>query len=166
MIQTVAANILNLFAGFCSIISVEGKNKNQIVFIEFIGSILRIISNVLVRSWSDAIAKVIKSITQFLSLENKLNKSLFYLVSIIYIAICLVVTYLSKDLRCLVAIIPSVIEFYSLLVTSTKDYRWYRIITKIFWTINNIIFKLYVGIIFDLIIMVGDFIKIKREKKC
>ena len=164
MIEIVIANILNLFGGISSIVSTQGKNKNQIVFISFVGTILKLISNILVKSWSDAIAKVIKAISQALSLKNKLDKSKFYIVAVIYTIICLMITYFSKDLRCLVAIIPSILEFYSLLVESTKKYRWYIIITKIFWTINNLIFQLYVGIIFDIIVVVGHLIKMKTSE--
>lgn len=163
MIEIVIANIVNLLAGSCSILSTQGKNKRQIIFIEFIGSIFRIIMNFLVKSWSDMIAKIIKALAQIFYLKNKLNKKLFYLISLLYIIICLVITYLSNDFRCLVAIIPSVLEFYALLDSSTKKYRWYVIITKIFWTINNIIFKLYAGIIFDAIIVIAHFIKIKNK---
>lgn len=165
MIEIIIANILNLISGICSIISTQGKEKQQIVFIEFIGSVLRIIQSILVKSWSDAIAKIIKITSQVLSLENKLNKNKFYILSISYIAVCLFVTCISKDLRCLIAIIPSIMEFYSLLQTSTKKYRWYIIITKIFWIINNLVFQLYIGIIFDLIVIVGHFLKIRKNKK-
>ncbi len=157
------ANFISFIAGICSVVSVWGKKKKQIVFMEFIGTILRIISNFLVRSWSDVIAKIIKAITQNFSLKNKLNKYKFYFISIIYIVLCLIITYLSRDLRCLIAIIPSIMEFYSLLVRSTKKYRWYIIITKIFWTINNIVFQLYVGIIFDLIIVMGHYYKLRSK---
>lgn len=85
MIQIVIANIINLLAGCCSIISTQGKNKRQIVFIEFIGSVLRIIMNFLVKSWSDMIAKIIKGVAQLLFLKNKLNKRFFYLISLLYI---------------------------------------------------------------------------------
>ena len=125
---------------------------------------LIIISNTLVRGWSDAIAKVVKAGTQFLSLKNKLNKYKVYFISFIYVSICLVITYVTNDLRYLVAIVPSVMEFYSLLGRSTKKYRWYNIITKVFWTINNIVFKLYVGIFFDTIIVIGHFYKIKHTR--
>lgn len=165
MVQIVIiANIINFFAGISSILSTQGKNKNQIVFMEFIGSVLRIIGNILVKSWSDTIAKIIKSIAQYMSLKNKLNKSLFLIISLLYITICISITYILKDIRYLIAIIPSIIEFYSLLVSSTKDYRWYIVITKIFWTINNILFQLYVGILFDIIIVVGHLLKIKKSK--
>ena len=164
-VQIIIANIINFLAGMCSITSVQGKNKKQIIFIEFLGTILRIISNFLVKSWSDLIAKIIKGTTQVIALKSKLNKTIFYLVSLIYISICLTVTYFSKDLRCLVAIIPSIMEFYSLLVSSTKKYRWYIVITKMFWIVNNILFQLYVGIIFDLITMIGHLLKIKNIKK-
>ena len=33
MIQIIIANIMNFLAGCCSIISTQGKNKKQIVFI-------------------------------------------------------------------------------------------------------------------------------------
>ena len=164
MIQIVIANIINLLAGCCSIISTQGKNKRQIVFIEFIGSVLRIIMNFLVKSWSDMIAKIIKGVAQLLFLENKLNKRFFYLISLLYIIICITITYLSQDLRCLIAIIPSVLEFYSLLYSSTKKYRWYVVITKIFWTVNNIMFKLYAGIIFDFIIILAHLLKIGKKE--
>jgi len=165
MIQIIIANIMNFLAGCCSIISTQGKNKKQIVFIEFIGSILRILTNILVRSWSDMIAKIIKSFAQILCLENKLKKNQFYIISLSYIVICSVVTYISKDLRCIIAIIPTLIEFYSLLVPSTKKYRYYTVITKLFWIINNLMFQLYIGIIFDAIVIVGHMIKINATKE-
>lgn len=165
MIQVVIANIINFLAGICIILSVNGKTKKKIVRMEFIGSILRIVGNVLVHSWSDAIAKVIKSFAQGLTLGRKLTKNKFYIISVSYVVLCLGVTFVSKDLRCLVAIIPSLMEFYSLLGRSTKKYRWYIIITKVFWTFNNLIFKLYVGIIFDVVIMLGHYYKIKKNKR-
>ena len=159
----IIANFIFFLAGICSILSTQGKNKKQIVFIEFLGSILRIIGNILVKSWSDAIAKIIKSVTQFLSLGDKLNKKIFYIVSLLYTILCICITYFSSDLRCLIAIIPSIMEFYSLLVRSTKKYRSYIIITKIFWTINNIVFQLYIGIIFDIIVIIGHLLKLKKK---
>lgn len=165
MLYVVLANIINFLAGICSILSVSGRTKRKIVKIEFIGSIMRIVSNLLVGGWTDAIAKVIKSIAQGLTLGRKLTKGKFYVISVIYVVMCIGITYFSKDLRCLVAIIPSVMEFYSLLVRSTKKYRWYIIITKVFWTINNLIFQLYVGIIFDVVIMIGHFLKIRKSRR-
>ncbi len=165
MIQIVIANIVNFVAGLCSLLSVSGKTKKKIVKIEFIGSILRIVSNVLVASWSDAIAKIIKSVAQGLCLGRKLNKNKFYIISGLYVILCVFITYISKDIRCLVAIIPSVLEFYSLLVRSTKKYRLYIIVTKLFWTINNLIFNLYVGIIFDVIIMIGHYLKVRKARR-
>jgi len=165
MIQILFANIINVLAGLFSIISTQGKNKKQIIFMQFISSILRIIMSFLVKSWSDMIAKIIKGLSQLLFLKNKLNKIIIYLISLLYIIICIIVTYLSNDCRCLVAIIPSVLEFYSLLDSSTKKYRWYVVITKIFWTINNIIFRLYTGIIFDIIIIIAHLFKIKNSSE-
>lgn len=162
MVDVIVANIISLFAGVCSITSTQGKNKKQIVFIEFIGSILRIISNFIVKSWSDFIAKIIKSVAQFLTIEKKINKTNLIILSMAYTSICLTVTYVSNDLRCLVAIIPSLMEFHSLLGNSTKKYRSYIIITKVFWTINNIIFKLYVGVIIDAIVIIGHLLKLKK----
>ena len=74
-----------------------------------------------------------------------------------------IIIYLTKDMRYLVAIIPSLLEFYALLSTSTKEYRWYIVITKIFWTINNIIFCLYVGILFDALVIIGHMYKLKKK---
>lgn len=164
MNSVVLANIIAFFAGVCSVISVFGKNKKQIVFVEFFGSCLIIISNILVQGWSDAIAKVVKAETQFLSLNNKLNKSKLYIISFIYVFLCLVIIYITNDFRYLIAMVPSLMEFYSLLGRSAKKYRWYNIITKVFWTINNIVFKLYVGIFFDIIIVIGHFYKIKHTR--
>ena len=163
MMQIMIANIVNILAGCCCIISTQGKNKKQIVSLEFIGSLLRIIMNFIVKSWSDMVAKIIKVTVQFLFLGNKLTKKQFYFLSLLYIITCITITYLSKDLRCLVAILPSLIEFYALLDSSTKKYRGYIIITKIFWTINNIIFKLYAGIIFDAIVIITHSLKIRNQ---
>ena len=163
VVRIVIANIVNLVAGICSILSVQGQGKQQIVFIEFIGTNLRIVSNLLVNGWTDALAKIIKWFTQVVSLKNKLNIKIFYLVATLYIMLCLTITYLSKDLRCLIAIVPSVIELYSLLVSSIKKYRWYIVLTKFFWILNNIVFKLYVGIVFDIIVVVGHILKIRKE---
>ena len=164
MIEIIIANILNLISGSCSIISTQGKNKRQIVFVEFISTSLRIIQAFLVKGWSDLISKSIKLFTQTLSLKNKLNKKGFILLAISYIAVCLVITYISKDLRCLVAIIPSVLEYYSLLEESTKKYRIFVVITKILWIINNFIFQLYVGVIFDTIVILGHLFRLKKKK--
>jgi len=158
------ANIMNLFAGICGILSTQGKNKKQIVTMEFISSIFRLIMNILVKSWSDLIAKIVKGAIQFIYLKKQLNKQIFYLISFLYITICITITYLSGDLRCIVAIIPTIIEFYSLLNTSTTKYRWYVVITKILWTINNIIFKLYIGIVFDAITVIAHLGKIIKTK--
>ena len=87
-VQIIIVNIINLIAGICSIISVQWKIKKQIVFIEFIGTTLRLINNFLVKSWSDLIAKIIKGITQVIDLKNKLNKSIFF-ISFIYTFACL-----------------------------------------------------------------------------
>ena len=162
--QIIIANIISIFAGCCSILSTQGRNKKQIVLMEFIGTVLRVIMNFLAKSWSDLIAKIIKGIAQIFFLDNKLNKKIFYLISIAYIIVCLFVSYVSQDLRCLVAIIPSVMEFYALLDSTTKKYRWYIVITKIFWTVNNIMFKLYAGIIFDVIVICAHLVKIRNTK--
>lgn len=162
--QILIANVISVIAGFCSILSTQGRNKKQIVLMEFIGTVLRVVMNFLAKSWSDLIAKIIKGTAQIFFLDNKLNKKLFYLISIVYIIVCLFVTYISQDLRCLVAIIPSVMEFYALLDSTTKKYRWYIVITKVFWTVNNIMFKLYAGIIFDAIVIGAHLVKIRNTK--
>ena len=112
----------------------------------------------------EIIAKIIKGFAQIFFLDNKLNKKIFYLISIAYIIVCFFVTYISQDFRCLVAIVPSVMEFYALLDSTTKKYRWYIVITKIFWTVNNIMFKLYAGIIFDVIVICAHLVKIRNTK--
>ena len=66
----IIANVIMFLAGICSILSTYGKRKNNIVFIEFLGTILRIIGNVIAKSWTDAVAKVIKGISQFLTVKN------------------------------------------------------------------------------------------------
>lgn len=165
MANVIIANILNFIAGICSILSVGEKTKKKIVRIEFLGSIIRIISNSFVGNWSDVLAKVIKCCSQNMYLKASFSKIKFFLISLLYLILCLSVTYVSKDLRCLFAIVPSILEFYSLLVRSTRKYRLYIIITKMLWTINNIIFKLYVGIIFDLVIILGHYFKIKKNNK-
>lgn len=158
------ANIICFLGGICSILSTQGKNKKQIVSIEFIGSLFKIIGTGIQKSWSDVIAKIIKIYTQYLTIKNKLTKNKLYLIIFIYFFLCLTITYLLNDLRYLVAIIPSVIELYSLIGRSTKKYRKYIIVTKIFWTINNIIFKLYIGILFDIIVIIGHLSKINKKK--
>ena len=164
MNNVVLANIIAFFAGICCVVSVFGKNKKQIVCVEFFSSLLIIISNTLVQGWSDALAKVVKALTQFLSLNNKLNKARLYIISFIYVFLCFGIIYITSDFRYLIAVVPSMMEFYSLLGRSAKKYRWYNIITKVFWTINNIVFKLYVGIFFDIIIVMGHFYKIKHTR--
>ena len=161
--QIVIANVINFFAGLCNVLSVNGKDKKQIVSIEFLSTILCVFSMFIVNSWSDVVAKIIKAIVQAFSLKDNLNNKVFYVLSFFYISICLYITYLTNDLRCLVAIIPSVLEFYALLGMSTKKYRFNILITKVFWVINNILFKLYVSIIFDVIVIVGHFMKIKKN---
>ena len=162
--QIITANVISVIAGCCSILSTQGRNKKQIVLMEFIGTVLRVIMNFLAKSWSDLIAKIIKGFAQIFFLDNKLNKKIFYLISIAYIIVCFFVTYISQDFRCLVAIVPSVMEFYALLDSTTKKYRWYIVITKIFWTVNNIMFKLYAGIIFDVIVICAHLVKIRNTK--
>lgn len=161
----VIANIICLIAGIFSIVATQGKNKKQIVFIEFITSVMRIISNFILKNWTNFIAKIIKAIAQFLTIKKRINKGIIILLSFAYLCISLLVIYISKDLRCLVAIVPSLMEFYALLGNSTKKYRSYIIITKILWTINNIIFKLYAGIFIDAIVVLGHLIRMKRTRK-
>ena len=162
--MVLVANIISIIAGICSIASVYGKDKNQIVYIEYMCSILRMISNSIVKSWSDVIAKFIKCLSQCLMLADKLDKFKVKLFIVMYLLVSLTITFVSKDYRCLIAIVPSVIEFYALLVPSTKMYRQRVILTKVFWTINNLVFKLYVGIIFDFIVVIGHIIKNKKAK--
>lgn len=158
------ANIICFIGGMCCAFSTQGKNKKQIVYIERIGSVFIMFGIGIRKSWSDVIGKIIKIYTQSLAIKNKLNKNRIYLIISVYIFLCLIITYITKDLRYLVAIIPSVVELYSLIGRSTKKYRKYIIITKIFWTINNIIFDLYIGILFDIIIVIGHLSKMNKRK--
>ena len=162
-IYQIIANILMFIAGICSILSTQGRKKNDIVFVEFIGTTLRIIGNILVKSWTDAIAKVLRGISEVISIKSKFNKTTLFIVSGIYLLLSMTVIYLTKDLRYIIAIIPSLLEFYALMFSSTKKYRWYIIITKLFWTINNIVFKLYVGIVFDVIVVLGHTLKLNKK---
>lgn len=165
----IISNAIILGAGICSILSTQGKQKESIVFIEFLGTILRIIGNTLARNFTDAIAKIIKGISQFLSIKNKFNKASLTILSCIYIILALSVVYIFGDIKYIVAIIPSLLEFYALLTPSTKKYRWYIVTTKAFWILNNFIFKLYVGVIIDVIVIIGHLFKIRKkeeEEKC
>ena len=164
MLNVIIANILNFIAGICSVLSVGGRTKKKIVRVEFLGSVIRIISNALVCNWSDSIGKVIKGFAQKMCLNNKLNKSNCLIISLIYLLLCLGVVYFSKDKRCLFAILPSILEFYALLVKSARKYRLSIIVVKILWTVNNIVFKLYVGIIFDIMIVFGHYLKVNKSK--
>ena len=161
----IIANVIMFIAGICSILSIFGKRKKNIVFIEFFGTVLRIIGNTIAKSWTDAISKVIKGIGQSLSLKNKFNKTVLVIISIVFLIMSSIIIYLTNDMRYLVAIIPSLLEFYALLSKSTKEYRWYIVITKIFWTINNIIFRLYVGILFDALVIIGHMYKLNKKAK-
>ncbi len=164
MKEYVIANIIMFIAGICSILSTYGKKKNNIVSIEFLGTILRIVANTLAKSWTDAISKVLRLISEYLSLKNKFNKIVLVIVSIIFITLSTIIIYLTKDIRYFVAIIPSLLEFYALHTSSTKKYRWYIIITKVLWTINNIAFKLYTSILFDIIVIIGHLYQLHKKK--
>lgn len=165
MNMVIIANIICLIGGTCNILATQGKNKKQIISIERIGSLFTMIGIGIQKSWSDVIGKIIKIYTQSLAIKNKLKKNNIYLIIFIYIFLCLTITYILKDIRYLIAIIPSTIEFYSYIGRSTKKYRRRIIITKIFWTINNIIFKLYIGIFFDIIVIIGHLSKINKKKR-
>ncbi|MBQ9298347.1 MAG: YgjV family protein [Clostridia bacterium] len=159
----IMANIIMFSAGICSILSTQGKQKKNIVFVEFLGTILRIIGNVLAKNWTDAIAKIIKGITQFLSIKNKFNKNSLIVLSCIYTVLSLMVVYIFGDIKYLVAIIPSLLEFYALISPSTRKYRWFIITTKTFWIINNFIFKLYVGVLFDVTVIICHLLKLYKS---
>ena len=160
----IIANIIIFAAGICSIISTMGKDKKGIVFIEFLGTILRVIGNLFVKGWTDAISKVIKGISQFLTIKEKYNKISFAIISCIFVILSIIILINTKDFKYLIAIIPSLLEFYALLSPDTKKYRWYIIITKLLWTINNLIFHLYVGIFFDIIVAICHSYKLKNDK--
>ena len=161
----IISNAIILGAGICSILSTQGKQKKNIVFIEFLGTILRIIGNALAKNFTDAIAKIIKGISQFLSIKNKFNKASLTILSCIYIILALSVVYIFGDIKYIVAIIPSLLEFYALLTPSTKKYRWYIVTTKTFWILNNLIFKLYVGVIIDIIVIICHLLKLYKNKE-
>ena len=161
----IISNIIIFCAGICSILSTQGKQKKNIIFIELIGTILRIIGNLLAQNFTDAIAKIIKGLTQFLSIKDKVNKKIIIIASCIYILISIIIVYISGDIKYIIAIIPSLLEFYALLSPSTKKYRWYIIITKVFWIINNFIFKLYAGILLDAIVISCHLFKLYKNRK-
>lgn len=156
-------NILAFIAGILSILSTYRKTKKQIVIYEALVTIFRIVLNTLAKSWSDVISKIIKFLAQITTLKDKYNKKHFIIISILYLIICLYITYLVNDLRCLLAIIPAIMEFYSLLKKEVKTYRIYIIISKVFWTINNIAFGVYIAIVFDLFVVIGHIIN--KNKK-
>lgn len=82
----------------------------------------------------------------------------------LYLITSIIIVYYTQNLKLIVAIIPSILELYALLKKSVKKYRSYIIITKVLWTINNIIFKLYVGIIFDALVILWHTLNLKSKK--
>lgn len=162
--NVVIANIINFIASIFSIFSTSQKKKKQIVAFEALSSFLRIVQCILVFGWTELIAKVIKLLAQISTLRGIYNKRTFYIVSMLYLITSIIIVYYTQNLKLIVAIIPSILELYALLKKSVKKYRSYIIITKVLWTINNIIFKLYVGIIFDALVILGHTLNLKSKK--
>ena len=89
----IIANIIGLMAGICSVLSVRGKTKKEIVSMEFFATILRLVCNSMVKNWSDVISKIIKFISQLCVLKNKFTKTMFLVMSLLYMVLCLTVTF-------------------------------------------------------------------------
>lgn len=147
------------------------KEKKDIVFIQIFSMIALSIHFYLLNGITGAICNIINSIAliiiYFFEKYNLKNKKLLILITIPLLILISLFTY--ENLFSILPIIAVSIVLISFLLSNENVIRIVGVISAICWLIYAIIYKSYVAIFFEIIIIISTiiaFLKNKNNKSC
>lgn len=160
-------NIVSVISIFLFIISVQFKNKKDILIIQTLSSICYMIVYFLLKAYSGATIELVEQTKNIVFIEyEKSNKDIPLLVLLLFIGLLIIITILTYNgLNSIMPLIIYVLYFLSSYFKNPKTIRTTMILCAIIWMLYNYSIGAYLMIIGNILEIISAVISLIRYKK-
>lgn len=159
-------NIVSVISIFLFIISVQFKNKKDILIIQTLSSICYMIVYFLLKAYSGATIELVEQTKNIVFIEyEKNNKDIPLLVLLLFIGLLIIITILTYNgLNSIMPLIIYILYFLSSYFKNPKTIRTTMILCAIIWMLYNYSIGAYLMIIGNILEIVSAVISLIRYK--
>ena len=159
-------NIVSVISIFLFIISVQFKNKKDILIIQTLSSICYMIVYFLLKAYSGATIELVEQTKNIVFIEyEKNNKDIPLLVLLLFIGLLIIITILTYNgLNSIMPLIIYILYFLSSYFKNPKTIRTTMILCAIIWMLYNYSIGDYLMIIGNILEIVSAVISLIRYK--
>ncbi len=159
-------NIVSVISIFLFIISVQFKNKKDILIIQTLSSICYMIVYFLLKAYSGATIELVEQTKNIVFIEyEKNNKDIPLLVLLLFIGLLIIITILTYNgLNSIMPLIIYILYFLSSYFKNPKTIRTTMILCAIIWMLYNYSIGAYLMIIGNILEIVSAVISLLRYK--
>ncbi len=160
-------NIVSVISIFLFIISVQFKNKKDILIIQTLSSICYMIVYFLLKAYSGATIELVEQTKNIVFIEyEKNNKDIPLLVLLLFIGLLIIITILTYNgLNSIMPLIIYILYFLSSYFKNPKTIRTTMILWAIIWMLYNYSIGAYLMIIGNILEIISAVISLIRYKK-
>lgn len=160
-------NIVSVISIFLFIISVQFKNKKDILIIQTLSSICYMIVYFLLKAYSGATIELVEQTKNIVFIEyEKSNKDIPLLVLLLFIGLLIIITILTYNgLNSIMPLIIYILYFLSSYFKNPKTIRTTMILCAIIWMLYNYSIGAYLMIIGNILEIISAVISLIRYKK-
>lgn len=160
-------NIVSVISIFLFIISVQFKNKKDILIIQTLSSICYMIVYFLLKAYSGATIELVEQTKNIVFIEyEKNNKDIPLLVLLLFIGLLIIITILTYNgLNSIMPLIIYILYFLSSYFKNPKTIRTTMILCAIIWMLYNYSIGAYLMIIGNILEIISAVISLIRYKK-
>lgn len=159
-------NIVSVISIFLFIISVQFKNKKDILIIQTLSSICYMIVYFLLKAYSGATIELVEQTKNIVFIEyEKNNKDIPLLVLLLFIGLLIIITILTYNgLNSIMPLIIYILYFLSSYFKNPKTIRTTMILCAIIWMLYNYSIGAYLMIIGNILEIISAVISLIRYK--
>lgn len=159
-------NIVSVISIFLFIISVQFKNKKDILIIQTLSSICYMIVYFLLKAYSGATIELVEQTKNIVFIEyEKNNKDIPLLVLLLFIGLLIIITMLTYNgLNSIMPLIIYILYFLSSYFKNPKTIRTTMILCAIIWMLYNYSIGAYLMIIGNILEIISAVISLIRYK--
>lgn len=159
-------NILATFRVMTDLVKTKAKSTKTIAIAETIDCTLGVIQNLLQNTFVSLFSKVVRQVIAIFELKGKITKRIVKLGQVVVILGGIFIIIYLKDVRQIICIICAVLSMGQFLFrNSLLKLKIEQILMFISFTINDIIFKNYVGTLVDIINIIWICIILIKNKE-
>lgn len=160
-------NIVSVISIFLFIISVQFKNKKDILIIQTLSSICYMIVYFLLKAYSGATIELVEQTKNIVFIEYEKNKKdIPLLVLLLFIGLLIIITILTYNgLNSIMPLIIYILYFLSSYFKNPKTIRTTMILCAIIWMLYNYSIGAYLMIIGNILEIISAVISLIRYKK-